>query len=73
MSDKERLISLFSEFGIGYTLGEDSDWESKDNAVLIHNDEWKDEPNAKVEGYYGFYAQFNFDSAGKFVNVGIWE
>jgi hypothetical protein len=31
------------------------------------------EHHKNVGGYYDFYASFEFDANGKFIEVGIWE
>lgn len=75
MTDKEKLQSLFSEFGIGYFSDDDAQidvmYGETSHAVFLEN------PiagrNEKIDGYGGFYARFNFDDDGKFVNVGLFE
>lgn len=64
MTDKEKLIKLFDEFGIGYDVVEDNDGTQK---VLL------EKGNKKVIGYNGFFTEFYFDGEGKFIEVGIWE
>lgn len=64
MTDKEKLIKLFDEFGIGYDVGEYNDGTQR---VLL------EKGNKKVIGYSGFFTEFYFDGEGKFIEVGIWE
>jgi hypothetical protein len=59
MTDKEKLVALFTEFGIEH--GND-----RKDIVL-------DEGARKVTGYSSFYARFEFDEDGKFQQVGVWE
>jgi hypothetical protein len=59
MSDKEKLISLFDEFGIG--------WSAELNDIVC------EQGNNKVEGYAGFFTYFQFDADGKFICMGAGE
>lgn len=62
MTDLEKLVNLLTEFGVGY--------EKKDSQIICMQS-WDD--SNKIEGYSGFYTVFNFDSAGKFLNMGAYE
>jgi hypothetical protein len=59
MTDKEKVISLLTELGIGF--------EDESNIIHCH------EGMSKVEGYIRFYMNWTFDENGKFINIGIWE
>lgn len=68
MTDHEKLTSLFTELGIPFT-------ETRDGNIMIRV-EAKGRfglLDTVVLGYSGSSADFEFTSAGKFVNVGIWE
>jgi hypothetical protein len=58
-TDKEKLIALLTQFGVGFTV---SDGEIK-----------CDQGFDKVTGHYGYYTTFNFDSHGHFIEMGAWE
>lgn len=59
-TDKEKLIELLTEFGVGFELEEN-------NRVVCT--QGKD----KVDGYHLFYTTFDFDKDGKFTEMGAWE
>ena len=59
MTDKEKLVQLFTEFGI----------EFEDNGNIILCEHGKD----KVDGYPGFYTKFEFGNDGNFELIGAWE
>lgn len=59
MSCKERLMEMFRDSGIAF--------EMKDDKIICR------ESTENVHGFGGFYVEFLFDEAGKFVEVGIWE
>lgn len=61
MTDRDKLISLLDEFGIGYSIGTPSE------DVFIHSYE------RNVEGYSNSFCHFTFDDeSGKFSRLGIW-
>lgn len=68
LSDLEKLISLLTDFKVGFTLN-DPDYNRKMglNDVICHAD------SVNVDGYPGFYTKFTFDSDGKFIVMGAWE
>lgn len=59
MTDREKLIALLTEFGVGFTEGEGS--------IFCESG------SSKVEGYIGFYTSFQFDSTGNFIGMGAYE
>lgn len=59
MTDKEKLSSLLTEFGVGF----------KENAESIECHEG----DTKIEGYLYFLTRFVFDKNGKFIKMGAWE
>ncbi len=64
MSDIEKLMELFTEFGIEFTTGVTH--EGYDRILCS-------EGKAKIDGYNGFYTTFEFDENGKFKEMGAWE
>jgi hypothetical protein len=58
-TDKENLIALLTEFGVGFEVDE--------CRVVLP------EGNARITGYAGFVTDFKFDTGGKFVSVGCYE
>jgi len=56
MTDKEKLLKLLSEFGVGF--------REEGKSVIC------DEGMDKVEGYPGFFTEFEFDIDGKFLSMG---
>lgn len=65
-TDKEKVIGLLTELGIGFT--EDVPYHDRRTSNIII-----DSDSASAEGYAGFYTVFEFDDDGKFQVVGIWE
>lgn len=65
-TDKEKVIGLLTELGIGFTKDVDYFDSSISNVVI-------DSDSASAEGYAGFYTVFEFDDDGKFQVIGIWE
>jgi len=60
MTDRERLIELLTSWGVGYyVIG---------NCVRCEQG-----THARVGGYLGFLTEFDFDSNGKFVEMGAYE
>lgn len=64
MTDIKKLIALFTEFGIGFTTG--TTHEGYDLITC-------EEGSAKIDGYSGFVATFEFDENGKFKVMGVGE
>ena len=59
MTDKEKVISLFLDIGVGFT-------KSGDNIELNSDD-------TRNTSYNFFYTEFKFDKDGTFVSVGAYE
>lgn len=59
MTDKEKLIALLTEFGVGM--------EVADTYVECESG------STKVGGYMCFYTLFEFDEQGAFITMGAWE
>lgn len=70
MTDKDKLLSLLQDFGIGYVDKKyhqaRGNWD--DNSVVLYED-----VGGGVQGYMDFYCKFDFDEQGKFISVGVWE
>lgn len=64
-TDKQKLLDLFDEFGIGYC---DALYGDKLYTVTIEA-----HVGDKVVGYTGFAADFKFNLDESFVEVGVWE
>ena len=64
MIDMNKLLELFSDFGIPNTV---TFIDGKYTITLLV------ESHEKVIGYSYFRSEYNFDEDGKFINVGIWE
>jgi hypothetical protein len=59
ITDKEKVLALFKELGIGaYTY---------ENSIVCTQGE------EKIGGYRGFSCNFNFTEEGKFIEVDIYE
>jgi hypothetical protein len=67
MTDKEKLVILLTELGIGFELM--SDHYLCDNETGV----WFGAGHNKVEGYSGFYTEFVFDEGGTFKKAGVYE
>lgn len=61
-TDKQKLEALFTEFGIGFKPNEHTE-----NSIVC------EKGDAKIGGYSGFTAQFDFDENGKFQEMSVWE
>lgn len=59
MTDKQKLVALFTEFGIGF---------KEEGTQIVLN-----EGDAHITGYSYFYTAFEFDEDGRFIEVGAWE
>ncbi len=66
MTDKQKLITLLTEFGVKLRLG-----YAEETDVVVKQS-WNGD-NPKIEGYAGMYTQFRFDDNGQFISVGAWE
>lgn len=73
MTDSERLEQLLHDFGISF--------KKEPNDAFIRPDDpaggWyitiTAKESTKVDGYFGFFADFTFDANGKFVVAGVGE
>jgi len=65
MTDKEKLVALFTEFGVGFT---EFNAAGEDKYVMIC-----EEGKAKIGGYTGFFTEFYFDYEGKFLQMAAGE
>lgn len=65
MTDREKLVALFEEWGVLFN-----------NYPMPHG-EMSMIVDAKIcekaKGYKGFYTEFSFDAEGKFKDMGVWE
>ena len=59
MTDKEKVIALLTELGVGF--------REKDGDIECH------EGMKKVGGYANFYVNFTFNDDGSFVELGAYE
>ena len=59
MNDKQKLIAILNEFGIGF----------QDDGLIITCADGM----SKVKGYFMFFTDFEFDADGKFKHMGAWE
>lgn len=78
LTDLERFVSLYKDFGIEceveeVNLSEDSDDEHfvREKHIVLTRDESFSE--RKLEGYSGFYTIIKFDWEGNFITQGFWE
>lgn len=61
MTDRDKLINLLSEFGVGFEAHETNKY-----ILCMQGKE-------KIDGYLSFYTVFDFDEDGKFINMGAWK
>lgn len=74
MTDCEKLKSLLEDFEIGYSEMKGSDCFGAMNAHRFNNTVIHiHEGYSNVEGWGGFYTNFEFTPEGSFVSMGIWE
>lgn len=66
-TDLAKLTQLLTAFGVGFNASAQSDSNMEGTTISCNAGA------EKVEGNGGFTAEFYFDSAGKFKNMGIWE
>jgi hypothetical protein len=67
MTDREEFLALISKWGLV---------PDKHNEMCVSftvNGSLKVREETKVTGYFDFIAEFDFDSEGKFKELGIWE
>ena len=67
MTDKEKLIALFNDWGVGYELEDGSEMFPGGPHVICK------ESKAKISGYSMFCTVFEFDETGQFIKMGAWE
>jgi len=63
MTDLEKLEALLNEFGVSYDTNKES---SRTTITCIQG-------HSKVDGYGGFYVEFEFNQDGSFEQMGLWE
>lgn len=61
MTDRERLESIFQDFGL--TI------EHEGNSLILR----ATDHNPKQGGYTDFQADFEFTEEGQFIKMGVWE
>ncbi len=66
MTDKEKLIALLDEWGVPYFAGPDF-------VSVGYGPKCPLIESSKVDGYCGFFTDFEFDAEGNFVKMGAWE
>jgi len=72
MTDFERAMKMYDDFGIPYTVQTRTDTRSPDQPqgiglfCIAKSDD-------KVVGYSDFCTELMFDDNGKFIAMGIWE
>lgn len=70
MSDRSDLEALFTRWGLPFQNVEAD--EPGENSTVSVGPAATGE-SEKVDGYDHFWAAFEFDEAGGFVKVGVWE
>lgn len=75
-TDRERFLALLKDFGIKFQQAGDSRWGMTDppkgKTVHLVADSYE-EHDSRVDGYTGFFCEWEFDDDGKFKKVGVWE
>lgn len=63
-----KLVNLLDDWDVPWEhdQGEDKSWK-----IVVEQD-WQDDVPT-IDGYRGFYTQFNFDEDGQFISMGAWE
>jgi hypothetical protein len=69
LNDYEKVKQLFSELNIGWLTEVPDRIPVNDNNKRLILYSGKE----KIDGYCDFFSEFEFDSDGKFIKVGIWE
>ena len=75
MTDFEKVKQFLNDLGVGYRADENSSRLTEDESEYepcMHIVLEANEHN-KVIGYGGFACEFQFNTDGSFVTVGIWE
>jgi hypothetical protein len=68
MSDLEKFIELYANFGISFNKQEN------DNVITLYLGEHDFAYfSKKITGYYGFYSTIDFTKDGEFIKQGFWE
>ncbi len=69
MTDLEKFIDTYKQFGIGVKTYEDGD------KIRIELNGWEDysTESDKFDGYCGFYSDLEFTKQGKFLRQGFYE
>lgn len=70
-TDKQRTKEFLESLGIGFA--EDLNKVNTIRITVPSVCDSTEEDGGVVQGYCDFFTQFEFDSNGKFVLVGIWE
>ena len=69
MTDRQRLIDLLDNWGVGYRHAPSLDLKEEPDEGDVVIEAYL----GNVEGYSGFYTVFEFNDDGTFRSVGIWE
>lgn len=73
MNDKQKLIKLLLDFGVPFKEQRCKNDRGWNEGVEFGNLLYGRDESDKVDGYSGFFTQFEFDENGKFICVGAWE
>lgn len=63
-TDYQKLKELLTGFGVRFS----KETRENENQVIQCMSGWD-----KVDGYLGFFTDFEFNKEGKFIEMGIWE